>query len=385
MAATFGEILRTFRQASNDPKRLNRRLSQERLGELMGHEMGDFGFSGAAVSNWERGENKISVEDRNVLIALIKVLHKCDGLGTLKDANQLLEAGNYRAFDDDEKQEVFGEITEKINVEPPTPKQNTSTRSLFALLLENLFSISEDEYQELITRVEEGPRPTWPRLLAAFMRKAADNWSLSLADVNWIWVWWLAWWLMAPSLRWPFEDRQSSVIAMQMYIAGTLAIPLLIGLLVNTKDNEYWKQQNSASSKLVRLYTYQGAAIGFNVGYFFILPLVFIRYYLQLGSSIWLEIAAVTLGLILGNMAARVVPHNLWRAYERLTLADGRIFFFVALLGPMWGLFFLEYHSILLTPFSGITIILLALTAVVLISTWQARKNISQDKQNLEP
>jgi len=384
LAPTFGEILRTFRQASNDPKRLNRRLSQERLGELMGHEMGDFGFSGAAVSNWERGENKISVEDRNVLIALIKVLHKCDGLRTLKDANQLLEAGNYRALHDDEKQKVFGEITEEINVEPPTPKQNISTRSLFALLLENLFSISEDEYQELITRVEEGPHPTWPRLLAAFMRIAADNWSLSLADINWIWVWWLAWWLIAPSLRWPFEDRQSSVIAMQMYIAGTLAIPLLIGLLVNTKDNEYWKQNSAANSKLVRLYTYQGAAIGFNLGYFFVLPLVLVRYYLQLGSSIWLEIAAVTVGLILGNMAARVVPYNLLLAYERLTLADGRIFFVVALLGPMWGLFFLEYYSILLTPVSGIIIILAALTAVVFISTWQARKKTSQDKQNLE-
>ena len=137
------------------------------------------------------------------------------------------------------------------------------------------------------------------------MRKVVRQLGTLLADINWIWVWWLAWWLIAPSLRWPFENRQRSVIAMQMYIVGTLVIPLLIGLLVNTKDNEYWKQNSAANSKLVRLYTYQGAAIEFNLGYFFILPLVLIRYYLQLGSSIWLEIAAVTLGLILGNMAAR--------------------------------------------------------------------------------
>ena len=384
MATTFGEILRAHRQASNDPQRLNRRLSQERLGELIGHEMGDFGFSGAAVSNWERGENKISAEDRNVLLALITVLHKYGGLRTLDDANQLLEAGNYRDLDDDEKQKVFGEIAEEIKVEPPAPKKNT-LRSLFPLLLENLFSISEAEYQDLITKVEEGPRPRWPRLLAAFMRKASEGWSLSLVDINWIWVWLLAWWLITPSLRWPFENRQSSVIAMQMYIAGTLIIPLLIGLLVNTKDNEYWKRNSATNSKLVRLYTYQGAAIGFNVGYFFILPLILTRYYLQLGSSIWLEIAAVTLGLLLGNMAARVVPHNLWRAYERLTLADGWIFFIVAFIGPIWGLFFLEYYSILLSPVSGIITILLALTAVVIISGRQARKNVSQDKQNLAP
>ena len=384
MVNTFGELLRAFRQASNDPQRLNRRLSQERLGELIGDEMGDLGFSGAAVSNWERGENKINVEDRNVLLALITVLHKAGGLRTLDDDIQLLKAGNYRALDGDEKQKVFREIAEEINVEPAALKQNTSS-SLFPLLLENLFSISEAEYQELITKVEEGPRPIWSRLLAAFMRKVSDNWSLSLADINWIWVWLLAWWLITPSLRWPFENRQSSVIAMQMYIAGTLIIPLLIGLLVNTKDNEYWKQNTAANSKLVRLYTYQGAAIGFNVGYFFTLPLILLRYYLQLGSSIWLEIAAVTLALLLGNMAARVVPHNLWRAYKRLTLSDGWNFFIVAFIGPMWGLFFLEYYSILLSPVSGIVTILLALTAVVLISARQARKNVSQDKQNFEP
>jgi len=224
---------------------------------------------------------------------------------------------------------------------------------LFPLLLENIFSISQDEYQELITKVEEGPRPIWPRFLAAFMRKASDQWSLSLADINWIWVWWLAWWLIVPSLRWPFEDRQSSLLAMEMYIAGTLAVPLLIGLLVNTKDNEYWKLNTAANSKLVRLYTYQGAAIGFNVGYFFVVPLVLIRYYLQLGSSIWLEIAAVTLGLILGNMAARVVPHNLWRAYNRLTMADGWIFFIVAFIGPCGHYFSWNIIPFCSRPFQG--------------------------------
>ena len=151
MVTTFGEALRAFRQASNDSQRLNRRISQERLGELIGDEMGDLGFSGAAISYWELGESKISAEDRNVLLALITVLHKCGGLRTLDDANQLLEAGNYRALDENEKQKVFGKIVEEINVEPPARTQNTS-RSLFPLLLENLFSISQDEYQQLVTK-----------------------------------------------------------------------------------------------------------------------------------------------------------------------------------------------------------------------------------------
>ena len=95
---TFGEMLRAFRQASNDPDRLNRRLSQERLGALIGEEMGDLGVSGTAISYWESGESKISAEDRKLLLALVHVLHKCRGLETLLEANQFFEAGNYRVL-----------------------------------------------------------------------------------------------------------------------------------------------------------------------------------------------------------------------------------------------------------------------------------------------
>ena len=76
----FGETLRAFRQASNDPNRFNKRLSQERLGELIGREMDDLGFSGAAVSDWERGQSKISVEDRKGILA--DVSSKIAGINT---------------------------------------------------------------------------------------------------------------------------------------------------------------------------------------------------------------------------------------------------------------------------------------------------------------
>lgn len=206
------------------------------------------------------------------------------------------------------------------------------------------------------------------------MRQASERISVSPRIVPWIWVWLLGWWLIAPSLRWPFADRDATLVAVETYIAGTLAIPLLIGMLVDTKNNEYWKQQGLANSKLLCLYTYQGAGIGFNLGYFFVFPLVLIRYYLDFESSRWLEFTAVTLGLILGNTSARVVPHNLWLAYKRLHLADGAIFFVAALLGPLWGLFFLQYHSILLTPFVGSMIILLAFTNFMIVSMRQSNR-----------
>jgi hypothetical protein len=165
-----------------------------------------------------------------------------------------------------------------------------------------------------------------------------------------------------------------------MYVVGSLVVPLLIGTLVDTKHNEYWQAQELADSRLLRLYTYQGAGIGFNLGYFFVLPLVLIWHYLNLGPSVWLEIIAVTLGLVLGNMSARVVPHNLWLAYRRLHLTDGAIFFVVAFIGPLWGIFFLEYYSVLLTPFWGGIVILAALLLFIIIPIGQSKKKTDTEQ-----
>jgi len=374
---TFGEMLRAFRQASNDPDRLNKRLSQERLGELIGDKMDDGGVTGAAVSDWERGKSKISAEDWNVLIALTQVLHQCGGLHTLAEANEFLRSGNYRILTNDEAGKIFGEIPEGSNFEESVIKKEISKANNLSLI-ENLFSVSEAELRTIIAKAqEEGPDPWWPRMLAALMRKVTDRFSISFITILWVWTWLIAWWLIDPSLRLPFANQDVAFRAIAWYIAGTLIVPLMIGALVNTQENAYWKENGMEKSVLLRLYTYQGAGIGFNLGYFFIFPISLARAYLGLEPTVWVEIIAATTGLILGNMGARVVPHNLWRAYRRLKLSDGAIFFVVALLGPIWGLFFFEFYSTLLTPVTGLLIILLAVTFIVIITT---RRPKSHDK-----
>jgi hypothetical protein len=336
---------------------------------LIGEELGDLGFTGAAVAYWESGESKISAEDRNVLLALIKVLQQCGGLKTLAEANHFLELGNYRILKEEEASPIFVESPRAVN-----PQQEGSPRTSIPFLIENLLAVSEKEFKAIIDKAkEDGPEPWWPRALAALMRKAADRFSLSVRTVLWVWVWLIAWWLIAPSLRLSFVYPDAILPAMQKYVIGTLVVPLLIGLLVNTKNNEYWKQQPAVNPILLRLYTYQGAGIGFNLGYFFVFPFSLAIYYLQLEPSVWVEITAVTAGLILGNMGARVVPHNLWVAYKRLSLSDGAIFFVVALLGPLWGFFFLEFYPILLHPITGAIVILLAVTIIVILTTRQLK------------
>lgn len=370
---TFGETLRTFRQSGNDPERLNRRLTQERLGQLIGDELGDLGFTGAAISDWELGKSKINAEDRKVLVALIKIFHRCGGLKTPAEADAFLNLGNYRGLDKEEAQKIFQDSPNVWNSEQPVSgEKNPSLGGLFFLF--EMFSIPSDELDALLVRAREGPEPFWPRVLAAFMRKATDGFSLSLTSILWMAVWLLTFWLIRPSLRLPFADHDSVLLAMYMFIAGSLIIPLLIGVLVNTRDNDYWKEQNEVRPFLLRLYTYQGAGIGFNIGYFLVFPFSLMRHYLGFESAVWIEILAATAGLILGTMGARVVPHNLWRAYKRLALSDGGIFFLVALMGPLWGWFFVEYHSILLTPRWGIIVILLSLVCIVLVAWWSSKK-----------
>ncbi len=76
---SFGQLLRFYRRRGHDPRR-GGLLTQERLGELLGNELGHAGYSGAAVSDWERDKSKIDEEDWFVLLALVTVLHRSGGL-----------------------------------------------------------------------------------------------------------------------------------------------------------------------------------------------------------------------------------------------------------------------------------------------------------------
>lgn len=107
MTLSFGEILRRYRENSKAPDSL-KRLSQESFGDLLGRELGlDGGYSGAAVSDWERGKSSIHPKDRRILLSIIKMLYKQGGVTSVLEADGLLEAGNYRNLSLDEQTEIF--------------------------------------------------------------------------------------------------------------------------------------------------------------------------------------------------------------------------------------------------------------------------------------
>ena len=367
----FGTHLREIRNRCNDPQFIGRRLSQERLGELLGRELGmHAGFSGAAVSDWERGKSKIHADNRRVLISLLFILREAGGIKTIAEANALLEVGNYRALNPAETEKVFRNISEAVGSQSqPGALQGSTSNTLEELLfIPNL--------QTSLEKAKEGPEPAWPRMIVAGLRFFLDRWTVlhSLKALLWFWIWLFAWGLMTPSLHWPFSSREDAISVLRLYVGGTIAIPPLIGLLTDTKNNVFWQEHNLAIAPVTRLYTHQGAFIGFHLGYFVAFVIALIRYYLHHEPTILFDLTVMSFPLVVGYMGARLVPFNLWQAYERLSLSDGEVFFFFVIFGPLWGFMFLEIYPYLLNPAFGAMIILLALTTLITLTAWQYRR-----------
>jgi hypothetical protein len=346
------------------------------LGDLIGHEMGDYGYSGAAISDWERGESKINAEDRKVLIALIKVLHTCGGLKTLDEASQFLEAGNYRTLNPNELELLFPK-----DVSDATSKPSLSSSKAIENDYENdmtgdfLIGFSQ-VFQNIVAKEKEGPSPYWPRVMVAIYRRFSDRISVSnvLTFILWVWIWLLAWAVITPSLRWPFSSQNEAFSAVVIYTGGAIVIPALIGALTNTKNSEFWQKQ-SISELNLRLYTHQGASIGFHVGYFFIFLIGLLRYNLGLPSITWMEHLAAAFPVLLAYASARLVPHNLLLAYKSLRLRNGAIFFIFFLFGPAWAYFLLNSYDVLLTRALGIFTVLMALTILLAMMALRYRQS----------
>ena len=141
---SFGQQLRAYRRQCRDPQR-GGLLTQERFGELIGDNLGDAGYSGAAVSDWERDKSKIHADDRAVLVAILCVLKQNSGLSTPEDGQRLLAAGNYRALDGDEWRCVFpSEQPASQSAAQPAPGNTAGRDHAQRILLEKVHSFWVD-------------------------------------------------------------------------------------------------------------------------------------------------------------------------------------------------------------------------------------------------
>ena len=369
----FGEQLRIFRGQCRHPQ-TGRPITQIQFAEFLYVET-KLLYTGAAISDWENNKSKIDPSYRSVLVGIIKVLRKYGGITKLEKANQFLEAGNHRDLTSLEQEDLFPEAIFAANSQNTNKKQirNSWLNSFFVYLFFN----SPEEFKNEWESAKEGPLPAWPRLAVAIIRKQTESltpihfWNLIL----WAWILVGGYWLIVPSFQLPFDTQQNAYAAMKLYIIGTFALPFLISLMVNTRDNLFWKEQNLQKSFILRLYVVQGSYVGFHVAYFFIFFITFLTTHFQIQQEIWVEILKILCITAFSYASTHLVPYNLWRAYQRLDLKDGWMFFIFIVVGPAWAWFFLEFYEILTSPTDGIISILIAITLIIMIKIYKNRKN----------
>jgi class 3 adenylate cyclase/predicted ATPase len=118
----FSSLLQTFRLRAQHPEHQGR-LSQARLGQLIGQYLDDEGFTNVTIHNWEHDKSRINQSDRNVLLALIQALYHCQGLNTLNEANELLAAGDYRILNRAEIEQISANWLADEAAPLPTPER----------------------------------------------------------------------------------------------------------------------------------------------------------------------------------------------------------------------------------------------------------------------
>jgi hypothetical protein len=158
------------------------------------------------------------VDDRLVLVSLLKVLHKTGGLKTLLDANDLLEVGNYRTLNIGEKERVFPKETWEASIQSPgvdTGEQKTSPKFQPA----NIFT-SPSNFQNLLNDAQDGPSPVWPRVVITLLRKLSDQIPVLsvFRALLWFWIWVAGYMVLAPSLYGSFHSGETVVVSIAEYI-----------------------------------------------------------------------------------------------------------------------------------------------------------------------
>ena len=375
----FGELLRFYRDGCADKAFNKRRLSQARLGELLGQHLGlTNGYTAAAVSDWERGKSKINADDRLMLANLIKVLREGGGLQTAMEANTLLLSGNYRPLDEAEHRLVFPDAP-AAGADPPPPPASGGEWRLMVMFLGELVFRPAEALRQLMTGANNEPPPEWPRLFLHALGWPFRRWSSeqALAAALWIGTWLFAWWTTFSLLQWPFTSQEQAYVAALFYVGGTLIVPLLVGGLRRTQPEEFWQRQKSVAGWRVRFFTYQGAYVGFQVGYMAVFLAALLGHYFGLRQApLVVEGLVATLPLLISYAAAREVPFNMWRAFGALRVAEGDIVFLLvfALCGPFWGGFFFRFYPVILTPWAGGLLLLTAIGILAALTTWQRRK-----------
>ncbi len=320
---TFGTLLRSFRNKCNDPL-TGRRLTQERLGALIGEAVGTH-YSAQAVSDWERNRSQINKDHRQVLIALIQILRDLGGIRSIDEAERLLAAGNYRGLDREELYQTFG--VEK------TEKAAEIRKRYWHLQFDTLY-----------------------------------NWknNLTLASgiklIVWLMCWATTYLGIRPILDFSIREQANLVTPAVIWSLTLWVLPFVVAWCAPPKLKA--PEGCPASTAPYWLRTV-GASLGFCLGAMSVLALALISYNLYLYPwpepiSFLISLWPVMLGGEGGNLIYwRQSKQNGWKI-----LRKDIVFFLVLLIPPLLGAGFYLLHQIILTRVFGPLLLIVIMSSL---------------------
>lgn len=105
---SFGRQLQVFRNACRNPQG-GGLLTQQTFATLLQSELGLLEWPRfQTISDWERDQKRLDAyTDRNVLVVILQVLARCDGLPGSRSANAWLVSGGYAPLNAQEIQQIF--------------------------------------------------------------------------------------------------------------------------------------------------------------------------------------------------------------------------------------------------------------------------------------
>jgi hypothetical protein len=359
---SFGQALQKCRKKCIDP--LNHKpLSQVRFGELIGSTMGvREGYSGAAIHHWESGKDRIHNDDRHVLLSIVQVLHQLGGISCQTKADELLLLGQYAPLS---TEELVRAGFDPHLVEKPAQVAEVDVDVLAGKIAGDIEDRMFRPFRKFWPDHPDAGSCSsvqWPEWLLVRMGGILSHWSSErvLSAIAWTTVWLLTWQLVFRVLDWPFANAMQAWFTIILYAGSAFALPFIIGGLTPTKSDPFWQKPDNPPSWILRLYTHQGAAAGYHVGFAIVFAVWLLLNYLGMTQlPDWLTGLAAVWPVLLGYAAARQVPVNLWRAYGRLRLADGGIFFTLFAFPPFFAWYFFHYYPLLLSATGGLAMILL--------------------------
>jgi hypothetical protein len=360
-AQAFGAALCTLRKSCCDPAS-GRALSQARLADLLGEELGTPGSpSGSAVGYWERGETYIDARERKTLLALVRIFARLGALLLPEAADAFLLRGGYAPLGQDERTAIFpGVPATPAPLAPPARDASVWFR--------------------LWDAIPARDRATPAALASYAFRRATDavSWRTGLLLIVAI----LTYVVERSFLAWPYADAGAAWTGSGALLLGLVCLPVGLAAAVEPEGLEGMARDTPEARRAEIWLRWAGAQAGYvttATGTWLIALALWHLGAWPLGNwfwlpwfAAWLLLAVVTTRVMTGQFAhgrGALVVRPVDRQVGVGLLAGGLIL--VAIWGALYPIFLSE---------PGAWGLLLGSLAVVVIEAWRAwRKKKGRD------